>query len=156
MYRDAYVQMWQGTTRSLNVVRACLFYCSAACVIAFVHVWCMRLRQSNRKRNRRTQDNLTHAVQYTCRRKHTTQVGELLNMLRLLVKVLFNASTPSFRNGRSSSLSSSSLSTTTTSLSAITSLRWRADAVMFCTMRAEIRSLVLFLISLSFRSFICW
>ena len=156
MYRDAYVQMWQGTTRSLNVVRACLFYCGAACVIAFVHVWCMRLRQSNRKRNRRTQDNLTHAVQYTCRRKHTTQVGELLIMLRLLVKVLFNASTPSFRNGRSSSLSSSSLSTTTTSLSAITSLRWRADAVMFCTMRAEIRSLALFLISLSFRSFICW
>ena len=156
MYRDPYVQMWQGTTRSLNVVRACLFYCGAACVIAFVHVWCMRLRQSNRKRNRRTQDNLTHAVQYTCRRKHTTQVGELLNMLRLLFKVLFNASTPSFRNGRSSSLSSSSLSTTTTSLSAITFLRWRADAVMFCTMRAEIRSLALFLISLSFRSFICW
>ena len=128
----------------------------AACVIAFVHVWYMRLRQSNKKRNRRTQDNLTHAVQYTCRRKHTTQVGELLNMFRLLVKVLFNASTPSFRNGRSSSLSSSSLSTTTTSLSAITFLRWRADADMFCTMRAEIRSLVLILISLSFRSFICW
>ena len=116
----------------------------------------MRLRQSNKKRNRRTQDNLTHAVQYTCRCKHTTQVGELLNMLRLLVKVLFNASTPSFRNGCSSSLSSSSLSTTTTSLFAITCLRWRADAVFFCTMRAEIRSLVLILISLSFRSFICW
>ena len=158
MYRDAYGQMWQGTTRSLNVVRACLFYFCAACVIAFVHVWYMRLRQSNKKRNRRTQDNLTHAVQYTCRckHKHTTQVGELLNMLRLLVKVLFNASTPSFRNGCSSSLSSSSLSTTTTSLFAITCLRWRADAVFFCTMRAEIRSLVLILISLSFRSFICW
>ena len=60
----------------------------AACVIAFVHVWYMRLRQSNKKRNRRTQDNLTHAVQYTCRCKHTTKVGELLNMLRLLVKVV--------------------------------------------------------------------
>jgi hypothetical protein len=156
MYRDAYEQMWEGTTCSPNVLRACLFYCGAACVIAFVHVWYMRLRQSNKKRNRRTQDNLTHAVQYSCRRKHTTQVGELLNMFRLLVKVLFNASTPSFRNGRSSSLSSSSLSMTTTSLSAITFLRWRADSVMFCTIRAVIRSLVLILISLSFRSFICW